>query len=102
MIVKLTLAASALLASTCVLAQPPPLVIGPLNLPRAAPMGLVEPNVVGGLLVTTLDVAPALPGLGSLSSVVPRLDAFQPLPLDTSPLTGLVDTLVLPLAPPKP
>lgn len=102
MMLKTLLATAALLSSTAVLAQPPPLVIGGLSLPRAAPLGLVEPNIVGGLLVTTLGALPELPALGPLPSLIPRLDGLQILPLNTQPLTGLVDQLLLPLAPPAP
>lgn len=104
MMLKTVLATVALVSSTAVLAAPPPppLVIGGLTLPRAAPLGLVEPNIVGGLVVTTLGALPELPGLGPLPSLIPRLDGLQILPLNTQPLTGLVDQLLLPLAPPAP
>lgn len=93
-------AAAALLSATAAMAQTPaPLQIGGLSLLRAAPLGLVEPNIMGGLLVTTLGAVPELPGLGSLPPLLPRLDAFQPLPLDTQPLSDLADILAAPLAP---
>lgn len=84
--------------SSAAFAQPAaPLNVAGLELPRAAPLGLIEPNLIGGLVVGVLQALPELPGLGPLAAVVPRLDAFQPLPLPTTPLGELADTVFAPL-----
>jgi hypothetical protein len=91
-------AVAASLFSSAALAQPAATFnLAGLELPRAAPLGLTEPNLIGGLVAGTLQALPELPGLGQLASVVPRLDAFQPLPLSTAPLSELTDTVLAPL-----